>query len=103
MLNAVSVSEILGTIHDGSVEVCATADAKYDAAQERVNVSLDAFTRRVLPIGDGRHVAEPWLPARQVVAEKLPRDEALSFTKDVFRSWLGKVRAAVPKELHLRA
>jgi hypothetical protein len=64
---------------------------------------LDAFTRRVLPVGDGRHVVEPWLPPPEQVAGHLSRDEALSFTKDVFRSWLRRVRMAVPAELHLRA
>lgn len=102
MHKALSISEILGTIHDGSVEICASADADYDAAAQSVEVSLDAFARRVIPVGDGRHLPEPWLPRPERVTEHLPREEALSFTRDVFHSWLRKVRLAVPAGLHLR-
>ena len=102
-INAISISEILGTIEDGSVEVCATADAEYDASAEKVSVSLDAFTRRVLPVGAGRHIPQPWLPAAEEVSEHLPREEAVSFAKDVFRSWHRKVLASVPPDLCLRS
>ncbi len=103
MENAISISEILGTINDGSVEICASAEANYDAGEQMVPVSLDAFARRVIPVGDGHHLSEPWLPRPERVTEHLPREEALSFTKDVFHSWLRKVRLSVPTDLHLRA
>lgn len=97
------ISEILGTIHDGSVEVCATAQAKYDGAAEQVAVTLDAFTRCVPPGGDGTHLPQPWLPAGERVCEHLDRGEADEFVKDVFQSWVKKVRASVPESLPLRS
>jgi hypothetical protein len=103
MQSAISISEILGTIDDGRVEVCATADADYDPAKEKVSVKLDAFTRRVSVVGDGRRLPEPWLPPGEQVTEHLPREEAFSFSKDVFRSWIRKVRATVPGDRHLRS
>lgn len=102
MGSAISVTEILGTIRDGSVEVCATADADYDAAEEKVSVVLDTFARRATVHGDGRHLHEPWLPRGEHVTENLPREEVASFTKDVFRNWTTKVRRSVPRELQLQ-
>jgi hypothetical protein len=98
-----SVSEILGTIHQGSVQVCATADADYDAAAEKISVALDAFTRRSSASGDGAHLPQSWLPRGERVSEHLPRDEADEFVKDVFHSWVKKVRSSVPHDLQLRA
>jgi hypothetical protein len=97
-----SINEILGTIHDGSLQVCATADAEYDHAAEKISVVLDAFTRRAAITGDGGHLKEPWLPASERVGEHLPHDEADDFVKDVFHSWVKKVRASIPGDLILR-
>jgi len=98
-----SIEEILGTIHDGSLQLCATAEAAYDPAAERVSVALDAFTRRASITDDGAHRPQPWLPKGERVSEHLPRNEADEFTKDVFRSWVKKVRASIPGDLPLRA
>ncbi len=98
-----SISEIIGTIHDGSTQVCATAEADYDPAAEKVSVALDAFTREASAAHDGIHLPQPWLPHGERVSEHLPRDEADEFVKDVFHRWVKKVRAAVPHELMLRS
>ncbi len=103
MENAISISEILGTIDDGRVEVCATANAAYDPAEEKVSVALGAFARRVSALGDGRPLPEPWLPQGEQVTEHLAHEDAASFAKEVFRSWVKRVRASVPAELHLRS
>jgi len=103
METAISISEILGTIDDGRVEVCATADASYDSAAEKVSVALNAFARRVPASSDDEHVPEPWLPPHERVTEIVPRREAASFAKDVFRSWVRKVRGSVPNALRLRS
>ncbi len=96
-----SINEILGTIQDGSLQVCATADASYDHASEKISVVLDAFTRRASVTGDGAHLAEPWLPPCERVGEHLPHSEADEFVRDVFHSWVKKVRASVPVHLPL--
>jgi len=97
-----SINEILGTIHDGSLQVCATADADYDYTSQKISVVLKAFTRQASITGDGGHLTEPWLPPSERVGEHLPHDEADEFVKDVFHSWVKKVRAAIPSDLPLR-
>jgi hypothetical protein len=97
-----STSEILGTIHDGTLEVCATAEATYDPATEKVSVALAAFTRRVMASEDGARLPQPWLPRGECVSEHLPRSEAEDFVKEVFHSWVKKVRASIPHDLPLR-
>lgn len=101
MEKAISISEIIGTIEDDEVEVCATAEAAYDRAKERVIVTLNAFARRISVDRHGELVPEPWLPTSEKVTEHLPREEVDSFAKDVFGSWVKKVRASVPEESHL--
>jgi len=98
-----SISEILGTIHDGSIQVCATADAEYDQAAGKITVALDAFTRSAAVADDGTRVPQPWLPRAERVSEHLPREEADGFLKDVFHSWVKKLRAAIPQDLPLRS
>ncbi len=98
MEKGINISEIVESIREGGgeVEVCATADAEYDSAQQRVSVALDSFARRVATSGNGQHMPRPWLPPAERVTEHLPRSEATTFAKDVFRSWVRKVRAAIP-------
>lgn len=102
MAGVISITKILGTVHDGTVEVCASADADYDSAAEKVTVALGSFTRSVSGSGDGHHEAEPWLPGDERVSEHLSRDEADDFARDVFENWVKRVRASVPRDLMLR-
>lgn len=103
MKNLISLSEILGTVDDGGVELCATAEAYYDTAAEKVSVTLDAFARHAWAAREGERLPERWLPQPERVGEHLPQDEADAFTRDVFASWVKKVRAAVPvdRSLHV--
>lgn len=97
-----SIEEILGTIQDGSIQVCATADAAYDHAAEKILVTLDAFTRTASAISNGAHQPQPWLPRGEQVSEHLSRSEVDDFVKDVFHSWVKKVRASIPATTALR-
>lgn len=97
-----SIDEILGTIEDGNLQVCASAKADYDSAAEKVSVALDAFTRQSSAAGGGTHLPQPWLPKAEQVSEHLSRNEADDFVKDVFHSWIKKVRASVPGDVPLR-
>ena len=96
-----SISEIIETVHEGGaeVEVCATAEAQYDPPEQKISVALDSFARRLFASGDGQHRPQGWLPAPEHVTEHLSRNEASTFAKDVFQSWVRKVRAAIPPEL----
>lgn len=98
-----SVSEIIGTIDDGSTQVCASAEAAYDQTAQKVTVALDAFTRRTSGSHDRAQQPQPWLPKAERVSEHLSRSEADAFVKDVFHSWVKKVRASIPPNEPLHA
>ena len=100
-----SISEIIETLGEGdsATEVCATPETQYDSSAQKVAVSLDSFARCVAASGNREHQTLPWLPPAEHVTEHLAHDEAEAFTKDVFHSWVRKVRAAIPHELPLTA
>ena len=92
------ISEIIETLGEGQdeTEVCATAETQYDAAAEKVSVALGSFARCVAASGNREHQTPPWLPPAEHVSEHLAHDEADAFAKDVFQSWVRKVRATIP-------
>ena len=94
-------SEIIETLQEGDdeMEVCATAETQYDSSAQKVTVALDSFARCVAASGDHENRPQSWLPPAEHVTEHLAPDEAEAFTKDVFHSWVRKVRAAIPHEL----
>lgn len=94
-------SEIIETLRDGDdeMEVCATAETQYDPSAEKISVALDSFARCVSASGNSEHLSRAWLPAAEQVTEHLSHDEATAFAKDVFQSWVRKVRTAIPHEL----
>jgi len=96
-----SISEIIETLGEGDseTEICATAETQYDSSAEKVSVALDSFARCVAASGNRQHETPPWLPAAEHVTEHLSRDEADAFTKDVFHSWVKRIRASIPHEL----
>lgn len=96
--NTYSISEIVETIgENGSeVQICAAADADYDPAAQKVSVLLRSFARRACVASEEAGVPKPWLPSSQRVAEHLPRSDAAAFTRDVFATWVAKVRASIP-------
>jgi len=95
----ISIAEIVETLPDagGEIEVGATADATYDSAAEKISVALGSFARRLASSGKGEHLPQRWLPPAEQVTEHLSRDEATTFAKDVFQSWVRKVREAIPR------
>lgn len=98
-----SISEIIETLGEGDdeMEVCATAQTQYDPSTQKICVALDSFARLVSASSDGKHPPQPWLPPAERVTEHLSRSEAAAFAKDVFDSWVKKVRAAIPEHLRL--
>ena len=71
--------------------------------RRRLSVALNAFTRLASIPGGGAHLPQPWLPAAARVTEHLPHSEVDEFVKDVFGTWIKKLRAAIPADLPLRA
>ena len=96
-----SISEIIETFGEGDneMEVCSTAETQYSPSAQKISVALDSFARCVSASGDGEHRPQPWLPPAERVTEHLAPDETAAFAKDVFQSWVRKVRATIPPEL----
>ncbi len=92
------ISEIIETLEegDGEFEVCATAETQYDSSAQKVSVTLDSFARGISASGDHARRSHPGLPPAEHVTEHLPAEEVAAFAKDVFQSWLKKVRDTIP-------
>jgi hypothetical protein len=95
------ISEIIETLGEGEgeTEICATAETQYDSSAQKVSVALDSFARCVFASGDREPQTQPWLPPAEHVTEHLAPEEAEAFTKDVFLSWVRRVRATIPHDL----
>jgi hypothetical protein len=83
-------SEMLGELH-------ATLEAHYEAVAGEVVAELDAY---VCP-DDANHMMEDhlrpeWLPGKQVVRAGGEAGETSDIARDVFHSWVRRVRESVP-------
>lgn len=74
-------------------EVHATAESTYDQEHGRLHVRLECSLRRRGCVTE--RVREPWLPDVETVTESVPIEEAVSVTKDIFHSWIARVRRAI--------
>ncbi|HKS38884.1 MAG TPA: hypothetical protein VJW76_16945 [Verrucomicrobiae bacterium] len=103
MRRVISLSEIveLLELEDGWDEVCATAEATYNAATGSIAVRLNSFVRTVDLSTGGRHLAPRWLPRSETVRESVPLDEAVPFARDIFQRWVKKVRQSIPSSVNL--
>jgi hypothetical protein len=78
-------------------ELHATLSAHYEAGAHEVVAELDAY---VCP-DDASHMMEEhlrpgWLPEKQVVRAGGDAGEASDIARDVFHSWVRRVRESVP-------
>jgi hypothetical protein len=80
--------------------VCATADANYDEATHRISVKLDSYLRPVPARAGADPFREPWLPAAETVNESVSQEEGDALARDVFHSWIIRVRKAMPPASH---
>ena len=80
----------------GGWELCATADARYDADSSTLVIKLDSVVQPVdLPLGLNGF-RQPWLPAREIVKRRVPLRQARALAKEVFQRWTTKVRRTIP-------
>lgn len=102
-MKAVMLSEPVASkeLKDGVYEVWATAEAEYDDATSDLVVELDSFVRPVnIRLKDTRIVTE-WLPKKGKVGEHVGPHEVHAQTKEVFESWVRKVRRHIPETFTL--
>jgi hypothetical protein len=98
MKRVIDTSEILGTVDfkGGDWEICASAEAGYDSENQKLNVNLDAFLR--FPGVTAKDIKErpEWLPHPESISEPVSLGEASEVARDIFHSWVRKIREAAP-------
>ena len=101
MEHIISISEVVeGPLRElRPVDIFATADASYDPNTKKVAVTLGSFLRPVPGTEDDEALCAAWLQTSRRVTERLPREEVVAYTKDVFAHWVRTVRSAVPVHL----
>jgi len=80
-------SGVLGKVEmpEGACEVCASAKANYDEEHSRLVVDLASFLRTADLPNKERQLSAPWLP----------HQETVDLARDIFHSWVRKVRQAM--------
>jgi hypothetical protein len=94
MKKVISISEIVAPIRveNERCEVWASADADYH--ERKLEVKLESFLRRSR---DNERVSASWLPATETVIEHIDFEEGSPAAKEIFESWVKRVRRAVRK------
>ncbi len=99
MKRVIDTSEILGTVEtpEGICEVCASATAGFDEEAGKLVLRLEAFLRPAGLLEKERHFRAAWLPADKTVTESVVREESGEMAREIFHSWVRKVREAAPQ------
>jgi hypothetical protein len=66
-------------------ELCATAEARYNAATSSLVIKLDSLVRPIHAVAGARGHSQPWLPAKLITRRRVPLAEARAVTREVFR------------------
>lgn len=77
-------------------ETCASTQAGFDESTGEMHLQLDSFVRKVIHSGKDQILHPPWLPKRDRITTHLDFTEATDAAKEISRSWINKVRQAVP-------
>jgi hypothetical protein len=97
MKKVISISEIVAPIRveNDACEVWASADAEYDEAKSRLQVTLESFLRRS---SDNEHLPASWLPGTETVTDHVDFEEGSPAAKEIFEDWVKQVRRAVQQK-----
>ena len=98
MKRVIDTSEILGTIDfkGGEWEICAVAEAGYDSVNQKLNVKLDVFLRFHGVTAKEIKERPEWLPHPKIISEPVSIGGASEVARDIFHTWVRKIRAAEP-------
>ena len=98
MKGVIDTSEVLGTVDlpEGTCELCAAADARYDAEARRLSVQLTSFLRTTDLRTKEKRFSAPWLPKEETITESVSLEESVDVAREIFQRWVRKVRAAAP-------
>src|SRR5262245_11650331 len=99
MENIIATSEVLGLVEtpQGMAQLCASADAEYDARGSPLVVLLRAFLRPGEPRVNGKNLCAPVLPATRTVTEAIDYEESADVAREIFHHWARKEREAAPQ------
>jgi hypothetical protein len=94
--NTASLSEIVGEFKspDGVQEVRATAEGSYNQVTSQLLVKLDSSVRPLMGRSDVIQV--DWLPEAEIIKVSISPSEAFEAVKEIFASWVPRVRKAIP-------
>jgi hypothetical protein len=94
--NTASLSEIVGEFKspDGVQEVRATAEGTYNQDMSQLLVKLDSTVRPL--IGRSDIIQVGWLPESEIIKVSIYPSEAFEAVKEIFASWVPRVRKAIP-------
>lgn len=103
MRTIASLSEPVASkdLGDGVYEVWATAESQYDDERGELLVELDSFVRPTDIRLKETRIDPDWLPKKGKVAQRVGLDEAHAEAKEVFESWVRKVRRHIPASFSL--
>lgn len=102
MKTILSSSQIIGTVtrDQNDLEVCATADAKFDEDHSQLLMELDSFVRPVDLLSKEKHLEAGWLPKKQNTKDSVSAEEAPALARDIFHRWVRTVRQSIPSPVH---
>ena len=100
MRSILSISEIVRPIelNGRACEVCGEAEAKFSDESSTLKVQLDCFTREVGVTAKEHHEHPHWLPNKQVQVEKVSHGEAGDLSREIFHSWITRLRSAIERQ-----
>lgn len=99
-----SVSEIVESREVGgsTLQLHASAEADYVESRGGIEVTLTAKWLRVNQRGRDQELKASWLPAEEKVFEAVDQHEAGDALHAIFKSWVRRVREAIPSTLEGR-
>jgi hypothetical protein len=94
--NTASLSEIVGEFKspDGVQEVRATAEGTYNQDTSQLLVKLDSSVRPFM--GPSDIIQVDWLPESEIIKVSISSSEAFEAVKEIFDSWVPRVRKSIP-------
>ncbi len=97
MRKSASLSEIVGEFKSsaGIQEVRAIADGRYNEDTSELIVELSSSIRPFT--GEINGVPVNWLPEAETVKIAIARSEALDALKEIFSTWVQRVRKSIPQ------
>jgi hypothetical protein len=99
-----SRSEVVSclSLNHSSWELLALAEAGYDESASSLIVQLNTQLRPVTPQACQDQPVLDWLPPDGVQRESVALEEAFNVAKDIFQSWVNRIKKSIPLSPEIR-